>query len=318
MAAGRHRTRASPIWQSREKKLFIRTIVAALALETDKDPIAGRALQLARQHGARLILVHVLEDTLLDDADLPGSLDVTALRGVLERDAAERIGKLTGNPGADMVAETVVDAGKPFQIITEVAARAGADLIVIGPGKAKNMREKVFGSTADHIVRSSSRPVLVVRSPTPDPYQRLSVAVDFSAASQAAAKAAMRLAPDAAVEFVHAIEIPLGFELAMLRAGTSQAEINRYRRARASEARKQISAVFAEIDLPVVPKMRVIQGATAQALVRLTRSGRTDLIALGTHGGNALSQVLLGSVARHVLRAAECDVLVSTDLTLTA
>lgn len=291
--------------------MSISTIVAALALETDKDPIAGRAVQLALQHEARLIFVHVVEDAILGNG-LPGSLDTTAWKEGLECEAIDRIRQLPGNSGSDVAAKIVVDAGKPFRIIDEVARREGADLIVIGPGKAKNMREKVFGSTADRVVRTSSRPVLVVRSTTPDPYCRLAVAMDFSAASQAAAEAGLSLASGAAVEFVHAIEIPLGFELAMLRAGTSQAEIDRYRRARASEARSQISVVLKEFDLPVArPKIRIVHGAAGPALVRLSRSRRTDLIALGTHGGNAISQTLVGSVARHVLRAAGCDVLVS-------
>lgn len=291
--------------------MSINTIVAALALETDSDPVVGRALQLAYQHEARLIFVHVVEDTIPGDR-LPGSLDAAALHAMAEGDAADRIRQLTGNSDPKVTADIVVRTGKPYRLIDEVAQHEGADLIVIGPGKAKNIREKVFGSTADRLVRTASRPILVVRLLVPEPYRRISVAADFSTASQAAAKAALHLAPDAAFEFVHAIEIPLGFEQAMLRAGTSQKEIDRYRRARAGEARHQIGASLAQANLPPARmKLRIVQGDASQALVRLTRRGRTDLIALGTHGGNALSQALLGSVARHVLRAAGCDVLVS-------
>lgn len=291
--------------------MSIRTIVAALALETDGDPVAGRAMQLARWHHARLIFVHVAAD-VIPGGGLSGSPDVAAVSKLLVHEATDRIKQLTANSGSDASAEIVVDTGTPFRIIDEVVRREAADLIVIGPGKAKSIREKVFGSTADRVVRTSSRPVLVVKSTTPDLYCRLTVAVDFSAASQAAAGAALSLAPGAAVEFVHAIEIPLGFEQAMLKAGTSQVEIERYRRARAHDARRQIGAALKELDLPVArPKIRIVHGAAGPALVRLSRSGRTDLIALGTQGGNAISQTLMGSVARHVLRAAGCDVLVS-------
>lgn len=292
--------------------MSINTIVAALALETDSDPVVGRALQLAHQHEARLIFVHAVEGAIPGDG-LPDSFDAAALRAIVERDAADQIKQLTGNSGSKVAADIVVRAGKPYRLIDEVAQHESADLIVIGPGKAKNVREKIFGSTADRVVRTVARPALVVRSSVPDPYRRITAAADFSTASQAAAKAALRLAPDAAFEFVHVVEIPLGFEQAMLRAGTSQKEIDRYRHARAGEARHQIGAFLAQADLPPARmKLRIVQGDAAQALVRLTRRGRTDLIALGTHGGNALSQALLGSVARHVLRAAGCDVLVSS------
>lgn len=292
--------------------MSINTIVAALALETDNDPVASRALQLARQHAARLIFVHAVEDTP-PGGDLPISLDVSALHAIVERNAVDRIRQLTGNLGSEaLMVDVVVETGKPYQVIDEIVQRKGADLIVIGPGKAKNMREKVFGSTADRVVRTARQPILVVRTSVANPYRHTTVAVDFSTASRAAVKAALRLAPDAVIELVHAIETPLAFEQAMLRAGTSQKEIDRYRRARAGEARRQISASLEEHDLPLIQtKLRIVHGDAAKALVRLTRSGRTDLIALGTHGGNALSQMLLGSVVRHVLRAAGCDVLVS-------
>lgn len=298
-------------FEFREKTLSIRTIVAALALETDGDPVAGRAVQLARWHEARLIFVHVVADAI-PGGGLSGSPDVAAVSKLMVQEATDRIRQLTGNSGSGVAVEIVVDAGKPFRIIDEVARREGADLVVIGPGKAKNIREKVFGSTADRVVRTARQPVLVVRSTTPDPYCRLAVAMDFSAASQAAAEAALSLAPGTDVAFVHAIEIPLGFEQAMLKAGTSQAEIERYRRARAHDARRQIGTALKKFDLPVArPKIQIVHGAAGPALVRLSRSGRTDLVALGTHGGNAISQALMGSVARHVLRAAGCDVLVS-------
>lgn len=292
--------------------MSIGTIVAALALETESDPVAGRALQLARRHEARLVLVHAVEGDLPHEPGLPGSLDAAALKRMLEQDAADRIGRLIGGaPGT--ATEIVISAGKPHRIIEEVAEREGAGLVVIGPGKARNLREKVFGSTADRIVRSMQRPVLVVRSPRADPYRRLVVAADFSAASQAAAEAALSLAPEAAVELVHAVDTPLAFEQAMRRAGTPQAEIDRYLRARAGEARARISAAFAGTIAAAAarPRLRIVDGPAGAALVRISRSGRADLIALGTQGGNAISQALLGSVARHVLRAAGCDVLVS-------
>lgn len=112
--------------------------------------------------------------------------------------------------------------------------------------------------------------------------------------------------------FVHAVEIPSGFEQAMLKARTPQADIERYRRARARDTRRPISAALAELDLPVSSAtMQIVHGAAGSALIRRYRSRRTDLIALGTHAGNAISQALMGSVARDLLRAAGCDVLVS-------
>ena len=206
----------------------VRTIIAALALETEGDPVADRALQLARQHGARLVFVHVIEDGALHETGLPASADAETLRRTLEQDAADRLRQMAGDDSARAV-EIVVAAGKPFEVIIETAKREAADLIVIGPGNARNIREKVFGSTADRVVRSAPGPILVVRSPAHEAYERVAVAMDFSEASTAATQAAAHLAPEAAVELIHVVEIPLAFEQAMRKAGTPQAVIDRYR-----------------------------------------------------------------------------------------
>lgn len=39
----------------------VKTIVAALDLETDSDAVLGRAVQLTTEHGARLVVAHVIE-----------------------------------------------------------------------------------------------------------------------------------------------------------------------------------------------------------------------------------------------------------------
>src|SRR5690606_31453103 len=139
----------------------------------------------------------------------------------------------------------------------------------------------LFGSTADRLVRSSPCPVLVVKRRANEPYRRAVAAIDCSPMSSAAADAATRIAPEATMELVHALEIPLSFEQAMLKAGTPQAEINRYRHAKAQAARKELRSACASLSTLKDSKIRIVRGAPATTLVRLARSGRTDFIALG-------------------------------------
>lgn len=292
--------------------MSLKTILAALALESDTDPVAGRAMQLAAQHGARLLLVHVVETPRAGAGDLAAPLDDAALAVILEDQARERLTELAARARRGSGVEIVVRCGRADEVIDELAREHAAGLIVIGPGKARGVREKVFGSTADRLVRVACAPVLVVRSPVFDPYRRVIAAVDFSEPSQAVAEAAARVAPEAMVELVHVVEIPLGFEQAMRKAGTPQAEIEQYRRARAAAARRGLLECFpAAGRAPARMRPRVVQGDAAVALVRMARSGRTDLVALGTRGRNVAARFVLGSVARKVLLGASCDVLVS-------
>lgn len=293
--------------------MAITTIVAALALETDNDPVAGRALQLARLHDAKLVFVHVVEDVLSFDVGLPAPVEAAILWRLVEHEATERVKKLVEHSGLKKNPEIIVATGSPFEIINETAARHKADLVIIGQGKRRNIREKVFGSTADRVVRLARVPVLVVKSAEIHAYEHMSVAVDFSDASKAALKAAADLAPNAAVTMIHVVEIPLAFEQAMLQSGTGQMEIKLYRQAKIESARKKLKESFAEAGFSAVDeKLRVLAGHPVETLSRHARGGRTDLFVLGTQGRNPVSQVLLGSVARRILQVAPCDVLITS------
>jgi len=278
----------------------MKTIIAGLALDGTDGPVLARARQLAGQHGARLVLVHVLEAPPAGEAE---GLDMAGARSLLEADAAARLAALAG----DLAVESRIVWGRPFEVLSGLIAAEKADLLVIGPGRPRSLRERIFGSTADRLVRSAAIPVLVARRPAEAPYRRAVVAADLSAQSLSAAKAVRALAPQTDVEHLHVVETPLSFEQALRRAGTPEASIARYRQARLAAARERLAAAFAGID-PL--RLRLVHGQPREVLLRRARSRRVDLIALGTHGRDAAAQMILGSVARGVLSAAACDVLV--------
>ncbi|RWR14268.1 universal stress protein [Paenirhodobacter populi] len=130
--------------------------------------------------------------------------------------------------------------------------------------------------------------------------------------SARAVSEARRLAPDAAVQLVHAIDIPLTFRQALLRAGTSQGEMERYRADRTARAQEELAAFRRDTPGAGALPVRFLDGEPGAALVRFSKRGRIDLLALGSHGRGAVAQTLLGSVARRVLAGAACDVLVIT------
>ena len=287
----------------------IKTILVALSLEDDSGRVADRAVQLANQHKAQLVGVHAIENLPRHDSGLPPSIDMAALAGMIEGQNTRQLQFLL--EAAEQPAIIHVEAGKPHDIIENLAASYQADLIVIGPGVAKNLREKVFGSTADRVVRCAPCPVLVVRKEASAPYGHIAVGVDFSVHAQAAALQASRLSPTASRELIHAFDIPLGFEQAMRKAGTSQADIDTYREARAGTARRRFLEIFGEKGrLPKGTRIGIIQEDASTVLIRASRRKRTDLVALGTQGASAMARHLIGSVARKVLVHAGCDVLV--------
>lgn len=290
----------------------VNTIVAAFDLEAGSDAVLDRAIQLAKTHAAWLIVLHVIEAEPLSQAAALSDRRESELRADLERQAHATIETLLIERERTRRTEVQVEFGVPHATITRVAEERFADVIVVGPGKGHSLKEKVLGSTADRVIRTSAAPVLVVRRPSAEPYRSVAVAVDGSPQSASAFIEARKLAPDADLQLVHAVEVPLTFQQAMLRAGTSQAEMERYRAARADKAREELSAfernVLKAEELPI----RMLEGEPGPALVRLSKDAHVDLLVLGSHGRGAALQALLGSVARRVLGEAASDVMVST------
>jgi universal stress protein A len=71
------------------------------------------------------------------------------------------------------------------------------------------------------------------------------------------------------------------------------------------EMRRQVAKVASAIgDVPV--EQHALQGIPGQAIVAVAEECQADLIVMGTHGRRGLSRLVMGSVAEHVMRHAQC------------
>lgn len=286
------------------------TIVAALDLEAGSDAVLARAIQLASAHGARLIVVHVVEAEQLSNVAASSGRSEDELQDELKQQALATIESHLIESGRTRRTEVHVAFGTPHDVISRLVHERGADAVVIGPGKGHSLKEKILGSTADRVVRTSSAPVLLVKNASTGPYERVVVAVDLSPKSEEAVMGARKLAPEAALQLVHAVEIPLMFRHAMQRAGTSQGEIARYRAARVDNARKELATFVHALLGGEKVTARILDGDPGSALVHLSKDGHIDLLVMGSHGHDAISRALLGSVTQRLLRESECDLLI--------
>lgn len=276
----------------------MKTILVALDLQQDADRVLARAALLSRQHRATVTVLHVIEGM---DAAGPG------LRDEAGRHARAALEAVLGAAPFDGAPTVSIRFGVPHRCVTSAARELSADIILIGPGRPLTASRRVFGSTADRILRTAPVPVLLVRGRPAGRYRDVAAATDFSALSKAALEAARRLAPDARMTLVHAYEMPLPFRQAMLRAGTRSEDVEQFLRSSMDECRRQLQELAQQEGCG--GNVTVLHGAPAAVLVRLSRSRRTELIAMGTQGRNAVAEALLGSVAKRVLSEAACDIL---------
>jgi nucleotide-binding universal stress UspA family protein len=142
--------------------LNIRAILAAADFSACSEDAFRLACALARDYGARLIVLHV--------ATPPPLVTPGELQRALQRPdgyAAELEGRLRTVYAADSPAEVEyrVQDGDPAVEILGVAREARCDLIVMGTHGRTGLGRLLMGSVAEKVVRKAVCPVLTVKVP---------------------------------------------------------------------------------------------------------------------------------------------------------
>ena len=133
----------------------VNTIMAAFDLEAGSEAVLTRAIQLARTHAARLVLLHVVEAEPLLQAAFASGRRENNLRRQVKRQALATIEPLLIESGRTRRTEVQVEFGSPHDIITHMAKERHADVILVGPGKGRTSRERFLGGTADRVIRTA-------------------------------------------------------------------------------------------------------------------------------------------------------------------
>jgi nucleotide-binding universal stress UspA family protein len=118
-------------------------------------------IQLAKDFGAALTLLHVLEPALYDD---DGTLRQAGKQGRLdERIDPQLTPYVNAIQAAGVPVRAAVRGGIPADSILEFVRASGSDLIVMGTHGRRGIAHVMRGSVAEAILRRSACPVLVVK-----------------------------------------------------------------------------------------------------------------------------------------------------------
>ena len=279
--------------------------VAATDFSRDAGYACRRAALLAAEHGARLELLHVVGKAPLDalrQAFRRKPAHVASLVEDLRQTLARAGAALAQRTGASI--EARVEIGAVQDIIVRECRRA--DLLVLGARGTNPLRDAILGTTAERLLGKCRRPVLVVKRPPEQAYARTLIAMDFSPAAKGALRAALRLAPEATFTAVHAYDVP--FEGKLRLAGVEEETIDAYRFQAARKAAAAIRALGEKTGIHLAHA--VYPGHPPLLILEKERTLRSDLIVLGKAKRSAATELLLGSVSRHVLADCRGDVLV--------
>ena len=268
------------------------------------------ALEIAQEHEARVVLVHVTATAppMTEFLPVPAAVGVELQRAALER--LEKAGAESRTTGIEV--QTHLRMGLPSREILEAASEHEPDLLVIGTRGHSGLQHLLLGSTAERVVQRSPFPVLTVHPGDREKHRAIRtvlVPTDFSEdARQAIAQARRLLAPiedGARVVLLHAYHFPI--EYTAYGPIPTSFDFLKDVAGAAEEGLRKLAEELAVEGIEV--ETRAVEGYPPQVIVEAAAALDADLIAMGTHGRSGIAHLFLGSTAERVVQKAPCPVL---------
>lgn len=290
---------------------------ASILVPLDGSPLGERALRyalpIAEQHGARLMLLGVLEPPVpltsgggvpVRDASLDRALQEEQRKYV--DGVAKRLRKRTS-----VTVESVLREGKVVPTIAHYAREAQVQLIVMCTHGRGGFERLWLGSVADGLLRQLPVPILLVRGTRTLPkgdvgipaFPRIVVALDGSPRAEAAVDATLALlgqgpATLTLVNVVHPTAVIASHSVPSRAEAEMCAEYLEPLAARHRSAHCEIEVATAA------------HASVARAVIDLATRHEASLIAIATQGRGGVERFVIGSVADKLIRTAPTPVLV--------
>jgi nucleotide-binding universal stress UspA family protein len=278
-------------------------IIAGVDGSTESLRAASLAWRIARAADTRCVLVHAVPELWV-----PGGLaPLVNSPEAFDRIVAEMrqlIGKEMGGEIPEAIRHALVArSGRPVVVLDQVARELEASLVVVGGRHHGALARGLGGSTAQHLVRTSPAPVLVVEA-SGSPPRRVLVATDLSEAASATLSTAARYAElfDAQIRVIHVVEpakfptvVPLSLDQSAFEE-RSRVEFDR----------------LVEVELSrVPPDDRVVRrGRADEEIAERVVAWHADLLVLGSHGKGWIDRLLIGSTTERLVNRLPTSLLV--------
>lgn len=286
-----------------------RSVLVPVDLTPLSDRVLARVARLPLANDARLQLLHVVPSRLPPREQRSAERDAKNALAGEARNLAKSLPKT-------IRLEPVVKVGAAAIDIAACASSMNAELIVMGRGGGRALRDIFLGSTAERVIRRGQLPVLVVRMAAREAYSRPALALDLDQAAHDVLSLMFRIIvpPRPRLTVIHAFDSSYG---RLVYPSLPEDVVEERRSELQQTASLQLGNLLADAlaraglspkDAPW--KSHVRDGSPRLVIAKAVKKAETDLLALGTHGYSGLAHMFLGTVAGDVLRDVTCDVLV--------
>lgn len=292
---------------------MLRSVLVALDLGPTTPLVLERALRLPLVEDARVTLLHALPVLLVGPARARAEADAHALLG-------EHASRLASRLPEAAVIGPVLATGPAATAIGKQASVEGAELVLLGRGGPRTVRDVVLGATAERVLRRATLPVLVVRRSADEVYRRPLLALDVDQPAEDLLAPLLALLPTSApdIAWVHAYEAPFeGFVYPSFTPDEVRGYRDHYRAKAHGEVAAHLAAAVRALGLspglaPGALSLRgwVVHGPPREVVKDEVARAGADLLVLGTHAYGGAARAFLGTVAGDLLREVPCDALV--------
>lgn len=273
--------------------------------EIGAEDALEQAVSLARDNTARLTVTVVLRE----GTSSPQLVDETEKR-------LQRLSLGVQNAGVPDV-RTLVLTGIPFLEIIRQVIRAEHDLVFACAESGSVIKQIFFGSTATHLVRKCPCPVWIVKPGQPVPYKKILVAVDPHSpdSDDQINTLIMDLATSlashdhAVLHIMHAWDID-GKDLDSLRSEITIEQRDAILKRHHDKHHAAVNSLLSRYPTPEFDHhVHLPRGRPEQAISRLVRQERIDLIVMGSVGRVGIPGYFIGNTAESVLGSERCSIL---------
>ena len=289
----------------------IETVLIGTSLTEASEEVVRTGLRIARAAQARVVLAHAYPLHAVSGGapyvpDMAMAEMLEAERQALRRQMENQAERLGGRP--QELAGFELGPAPAHQMLMETARKIDAGLIVVGAAESPRLA-KLFGSTADRVVRRATCPVLVVRRELPLPPARVLLPVDLSFLSAEAFREGLEvlglLSRESELPEVEAMYVITDLDRNLFAPEEAPERAEAHAR---QELDRFLARHTAGSPFRVVP--RVVSGYVEDEILLRLREWEPSLMVIGTHGRSGFERFLLGSVAARVIRDGGANVLV--------
>jgi len=281
----------------------IRKILCPIDFFPASRAAAENAVALAKNYGARLIFLHVVEPVAITGYEVPFNLtDFT--ESMIDGAAAELAKLAKGAEAKGVRTESIVRTGNVDLEIAAAIKDRKADLVVMGTHGRRGFERWFIGSVTERLLRRTTVPLLTMGNVkgkvAPTAIREILVVTDFSAGTPDAFGYAFSLAKEcqAKVTVLHVLN-DISADIA-----------GRYREGLIESIREKLEKLVPEgVRNGCKVTARVETGLPWKRILSILDSSRYDLLVMNIHGKSMFDRVTLGSTAERVVRGAAMPVL---------